>query len=76
MIAMISNLPPLRLVSKPKVAVIGAGPGGIAMGIQFRRGHDFTIFDRSDGFGGTWRNNTYPGAAAMCLRTSTPTRSR
>jgi cyclohexanone monooxygenase len=25
--------------------------------------YDFTIFDRSDGFGGTWRNNTYPGAA-------------
>lgn len=26
-------------------------------------GYDFTIFDRSAGFGGTWRNNTYPGAA-------------
>ncbi len=47
-----------------KVAVIGAGPGGIAMGIQLAAGgHDFTIFDRGDGFGGTWRNNTYPGAA-------------
>ena len=46
------------------VAVIGAGPGGIAMGIQLAAaGHDFTIFDRGDGFGGTWRNNTYPGAA-------------
>ena len=47
-----------------KVAVIGGGPGGIAMGIQLARaGYDFTIFDRCDGFGGTWRNNTYPGAA-------------
>jgi cyclohexanone monooxygenase len=47
-----------------KVAVIGAGPGGIAMGIQLAAGgYDFTIFDRNDGFGGTWRNNTYPGAA-------------
>ena len=46
------------------VAVIGAGPGGIAMGIQLAAaGHDFTIFDRANGFGGTWRNNTYPGAA-------------
>ena len=46
------------------MAVIGAGPGGIAMGIQLAEaGHDFTIFDRGDGFGGTWRNNTYPGAA-------------
>lgn len=26
-------------------------------------GYDFTIFDRADGFGGTWRKNTYPGAA-------------
>jgi cyclohexanone monooxygenase len=49
---------------KPTVAVIGAGPGGIAMGIQLAAGgYDFTIFDRNDGFGGTWRNNTYPGAA-------------
>jgi cyclohexanone monooxygenase len=46
------------------VAIIGAGPGGIAMGIQLAAaGHDFTIFDRGDGFGGTWRNNTFPGAA-------------
>src|SRR6478736_3586327 len=49
---------------KPRVAVIGAGPGGIAMGIQLAAGgYDFTIFDRNDGFGGTWCNNTYPGAA-------------
>lgn len=47
-----------------KIAVIGAGPGGIAIGIQLAAGgYDFTIFDRNDGFGGTWRNNTYPGAA-------------
>jgi cyclohexanone monooxygenase len=47
-----------------RVAVIGAGPGGIAMGVQLAAaGHDFVIFDRGDGFGGTWRNNTYPGAA-------------
>jgi cation diffusion facilitator CzcD-associated flavoprotein CzcO len=51
-------------VNKPSVAVIGAGPGGIAMGIQLAAGgYEFTIFDRNDGFGGTWRNNTYPGAA-------------
>ena len=46
------------------LAVIGAGPGGIATGIQLAAaGYDFTIFDRADGFGGTWRNNTFPGAA-------------
>ena len=49
---------------RPRVGVIGGGPGGIAMGIQLTQGdYDFTIFERGDGFGGTWRNNTYPGAA-------------
>ena len=45
------------------VAIIGAGAGGIAMGLQLAdAGYDFTIFERSDGFGGTWRHNTFPGA--------------
>ncbi|MBV8928410.1 MAG: NAD(P)/FAD-dependent oxidoreductase [Mycobacteriaceae bacterium] len=49
---------------RPTVAIIGAGAGGIAMGIQLAdAGYDFTIFDRADGFGGTWRHNTFPGAA-------------
>ncbi|WP_234815231.1 flavin-containing monooxygenase [Mycolicibacterium duvalii] len=49
---------------KPTVAVIGAGPGGIAMGVLLAAGgYQFAIFDRNDGFGGTWRNNTYPGAS-------------
>jgi cyclohexanone monooxygenase len=49
---------------RPAVGIIGAGAGGIAMGIQLAGGgYDFTIFDRADGFGGTWRHNTFPGAA-------------
>ncbi|SPM29124.1 flavin-containing monooxygenase [Mycobacterium terramassiliense] len=49
---------------KTTVGIIGAGAGGIAMGIQLAQGgYDFTIFDRADGFGGTWRHNTFPGAA-------------
>lgn len=49
---------------KPRVGIIGAGAGGIAMGIQLAQGgYEFTIFDRADGFGGTWRHNTFPGAA-------------
>ncbi len=48
----------------PTVAVIGAGAGGIAMGVALNRaGFDFTIYEKSDGVGGTWRDNTYPGAA-------------
>ena len=47
------------------VGVIGAGPGGLALGIFLRKAgfRDFTIFDREDGVGGTWRINTYPGLA-------------
>jgi cyclohexanone monooxygenase len=47
------------------VGLIGAGPGGIALGIFLRKAgfRDFTIFDREDGVGGTWRINTYPGLA-------------
>ncbi len=49
---------------RPTVAVLGAGAGGIAMGIRLKRaGYDFTIYEKSDGVGGTWRDNTYPGAA-------------
>ncbi|OMC41381.1 monooxygenase [Mycobacterium sp. GA-1841] len=34
------------------------------MGVSLAAGdYDFVIFDRNDGFGGTWRNNTYPGAS-------------
>jgi cyclohexanone monooxygenase len=54
----------VALGGRPTVGIIGAGPGGIAMGVQLARaGYEFTIFERGSGFGGTWRNNTYPGAA-------------
>jgi cyclohexanone monooxygenase len=45
------------------VGIIGAGPGGLALGILLTRAgfRDFTIFDREDDVGGTWRINTYPG---------------
>lgn len=47
------------------MGIIGAGPGGLALGILLRKAgfRDFTIFDREDGVGGTWRINTYPGLA-------------
>ena len=51
--------------SSCRVVVIGAGFGGIGMGIALRRAgiEDFLIVDKGDGPGGTWRDNTYPGAA-------------
>ena len=44
--------------------VIGAGMSGIAMGYHLKqRGlEDFLIAEKSDGFGGVWRDNRYPGA--------------
>lgn len=52
-------------MSDISIGIIGAGPGGLALGIMLSRaGFDnFTIFDREDGVGGTWRINTYPGLA-------------
>ena len=48
-----------------EVAIIGAGPGGIAAAhlLQQRGIHDFVIVERGDDFGGTWRDNHYPGLA-------------
>lgn len=47
------------------IGIIGAGFSGLCMAIQLKRAgfSSFTIFEKSDGVGGTWRNNTYPGAA-------------
>ncbi|MGO4444902.1 flavin-containing monooxygenase [Mycobacterium sp. 2YAF39] len=49
----------------PRVVVIGAGFGGLAAAVALRRKgiDDLSIVERSDGVGGTWRQNTYPGAA-------------
>src|ERR1043165_4319707 len=47
------------------IAIIGAGFAGIGMAIQLKQAgiHSFTIFERAGDIGGTWRDNTYPGAA-------------
>jgi cation diffusion facilitator CzcD-associated flavoprotein CzcO len=46
------------------VTIIGAGFGGICMGIKLRRaGIPFAIMEKGDRIGGVWRDNTYPGAA-------------
>jgi cation diffusion facilitator CzcD-associated flavoprotein CzcO len=49
--------------STPAVAIVGAGFGGIGLGILLRRAgiESFTIFERADRVGGVWRDNTYPG---------------
>ncbi len=46
------------------VLVIGAGFGGLCMGIKaLEAGLDFVILERAGEVGGSWRENTYPGAA-------------
>ena len=44
--------------------VVGAGFGGIAAGVKMKSAgiHTFTIYESSLGIGGTWWDNTYPGA--------------
>ncbi len=46
-----------------RVAVIGAGMSGIAMGVRLLRLglQDFVILERAAEVGGVWRDNTYPG---------------
>lgn len=47
------------------VAILGAGAGGLAMAIRLldagRR--DVVVLEKSDGVGGTWRDNHYPDSA-------------
>jgi cation diffusion facilitator CzcD-associated flavoprotein CzcO len=52
-------------MSKPRIAIIGAGPGGLCMAINLKAAgyDDFVILERSGGVGGTWYQNRYPGCA-------------
>jgi cation diffusion facilitator CzcD-associated flavoprotein CzcO len=47
----------------PRIAIVGAGMSGICMGARLRLAgiEGFTLFEKSDRLGGTWRDNTYPG---------------
>ena len=57
--------PAAPLPGHVRVAVIGAGFGGIGAGIRLRQAGvtDFVILERATAVGGTWRDNTYPGCA-------------
>lgn len=47
------------------IVIVGAGFAGIGMAIRLKQAgiHSFRIFERASEVGGTWRDNTYPGAA-------------
>ena len=48
-----------------EVAILGAGFGGLCMGIKLLEAgiHNFVILEKDHEVGGTWRDNSYPGAA-------------
>jgi cation diffusion facilitator CzcD-associated flavoprotein CzcO len=47
----------------PRVAIIGAGLGGVACAVNLKRAgiDDFCVFEQAAGPGGVWWHNTYPG---------------
>ncbi|KAK1140889.1 hypothetical protein N8T08_009762 [Aspergillus melleus] len=69
----------MTIYSQPPTTaiIIGAGFSGLTMACQLKRVfdlEDFYIYDRTEGMGGTWWNNTYPGCAvdipAICYSLS------
>jgi len=48
-----------------EVAVVGTGFSGLCMAIQLRQAgiESFVVLEQAERVGGTWRENTYPGAA-------------
>ena len=53
------------LPSHVRHLIVGAGFSGLAMAIKLDQSgeSDFVAIDRGSDVGGTWRDNTYPGAA-------------
>ncbi|KAF4615529.1 hypothetical protein D9613_003507 [Agrocybe pediades] len=52
---------------RTRVAIIGAGPGGLSCAIALKRQLnlvDFVIYEKGSEVGGTWRDNTYPGCSS------------
>jgi cation diffusion facilitator CzcD-associated flavoprotein CzcO len=45
--------------------IVGSGFSGLCAGISLKRAgiHEFVILEKAASVGGTWRENTYPGAA-------------
>ncbi|GAA4254663.1 NAD(P)/FAD-dependent oxidoreductase [Dactylosporangium darangshiense] len=48
-----------------RVAIVGAGFGGIGAAIRLVQGgfDDIVVLERGEDLGGTWRDNSYPGCA-------------
>lgn len=48
-----------------EIIIAGSGFSGLGAAIKLKQAghHDFIVIDRGSDVGGTWRDNTYPGAA-------------
>ena len=48
-----------------RIVVIGAGMAGILSAVKLQEAGltDFTVYEKAETLGGTWRENTYPGIA-------------
>ncbi|MFC4059582.1 flavin-containing monooxygenase [Planomonospora corallina] len=51
------------MANSPRIAIIGAGFGGLGMAIRLKGAgvESFTVYDGAEDVGGTWLANTYPG---------------
>lgn len=51
--------------TQPSIVIIGTGFGGLGMAIQLKKAGfaNVTLLEKAGRVGGTWRDNTYPGAA-------------
>ncbi len=58
------NSPAEAVPVTTSVLIIGAGFGGLCMAATLKRSgvNDFLVLDKASEVGGTWRENTYPGA--------------
>jgi cation diffusion facilitator CzcD-associated flavoprotein CzcO len=61
----LSNSPITISVNELPIAIVGSGFSGIAMGVRLRQAgiESFVILEKASDVGGTWRENSYPGAA-------------
>ncbi|MFO1408356.1 MAG: NAD(P)/FAD-dependent oxidoreductase [Steroidobacteraceae bacterium] len=52
-------------MTRTRIAIIGGGHSGLCMGMLLKRAgiDDFVILEKAATLGGTWRENTYPGAS-------------
>lgn len=48
-----------------RIVIVGSGFGGLGLAIRLKRAgvESFTVLEKAASLGGTWRDNTYPGAA-------------